>query len=180
MHPSSKLNMQKAIDSLFPPGSLALLDSLDIVDVGGRNIKPGQDRSYKHMFGAMCRNYYIADIAEGPNVTHQMLEQYTIPFDDNTIDLVVSGQTLEHVKNPFRLVADMRRILKPGGNMILIAPSAGKRHDTIDCWRFMDDGFKAIAEECEIEVLYDHVDRTAPDERSARWADHIFIGRKPT
>jgi hypothetical protein len=42
----------------------------------------------------------------------------------------------------------------------------------------MDDGFKAIANDVGLEVVADWVDRSAPDERSRKWADHVFIGKK--
>ena len=175
MHPSSRINMQRARDLL---GS-RLENGINILDVGGRDINPNQDRSYREMFKNVVNEYYIADIQEGANVTHVMTGEYELPFDDDSIDLVVSGQTLEHVKNPFRLTIEMARVLKPGGYIILIAPSAGERHDFRDCWRIMDDGFQAIAEEVELETITDYVDRSAPDERSRRWADHVFVGRKP-
>ena len=43
----------------------------------------------------------------------------------------------------------------------------------------MDDAFQAIAEEAGLETVTDYVDRSQPDERSRRWADHVFVGRKP-
>ena len=46
MHPSSRINMQRSRDLL---GS-RLKEGITILDVGGRDIKPGQDRSYKQMF----------------------------------------------------------------------------------------------------------------------------------
>ena len=170
MHPSSVTNMKKALDIVQPKTDIRILD------VGGRNIKPDRDRSYKHLFTG--GHYYIADLNAGYNVTHHMKGPYSIPLADDFVDLVVSGQTLEHVKNPFRMVAEMARVLKPGGHMILIAPSTGHRHDSIDCWRFMDDGFKAIAEETGLHVVADWIDKSSPDERSQRWSDHVFIGRK--
>lgn len=174
MHPSSRTNMKLARDKI----GLALGVELTILDVGGRDIKADQDRSYRSIFKDVCKEYFIADIAKGPNVTHVMPGPYTLPFEDDSIDLIVCGQTLEHVRNPFRSVAEMKRVLKPGRFMILIAPSSGKRHDEVDCWRFMDDAFKSIAGEVGLQVVADWVDRGAPDERSARWADHVFVGKK--
>ena len=153
---------------------------LDILDLGGRDIKPGQDRTYYPQFKDICKNYYIADIEKGGNVTHVMPAPYELPFEDNSIDLVVSGQTFEHIKNPFRSAAELTRVLKPGHFMIIIAPSTGKPHDKIDCWRFYPDSFKAIAEECGLEVIADWIDPgTEWEPRSARWRDHTFVGRKP-
>jgi len=178
MHPSSLDNMEKC-KGYLQHITKDLGTDLDILDVGGRQI-PGKEseRSYRKIFEDVTKNYYICDIAEGPNVTHLMTGEYEFPFEDNSIDLIVCGQVLEHVKNPFKSVAEMKRVLKPDHYMILIAPSTGKRHDSIDCWRFMDDSFKAIAEDVGLKVVVDYIDKTAPDQRSARWQDHVFIGKK--
>lgn len=174
MHPSSINNMKKArklIKDYVKPG-------MTILDVGGRALNPNGDRSYRPIWEDVAKDYYVADIVNGYNVTHHMPGPYIIPLLEESVDLVVSGQTLEHVKNPFRSVREMKRCMKIGSYIILIAPSRGKYHDSIDCWRFMDDSFKAIAEEVKLEVVADWVDREAPDERSQRWQDHVFIGKR--
>lgn len=156
-----------------------LQPGIKMVDVGGRGLEVGQeDRSYYSIFQDLQPEYFIADIKSGPGVTHVMPGPYELPFDDNSIDLIVSGQMLEHCKNPFRSVAEMKRILKPDSYIVLIAPSMGKRHDVIDCWRFMDDAFKAIAEEVNLKVIADWVDRTVYNDRSDFIQDHVFVGRK--
>ena len=164
---------------------------LTILDLGGRNIKTGQDRTYRPIFEDICKNYYIADINEGGNVTHIMPGPYELPFEDNSIDFIVSGQTFEHIYNPFRAAAELTRVLKPDHFMVIIAPSSGPTHDNPDCWRFYRDSFKAIAEECKLKIIADWIDngeewKNRPDaqwispgvERSARWKDHVFIGQK--
>ena len=171
MHPSSILNMKKAKDLID------LGHNLTILDVGGRDIGE-QDRSYKSLFSDRSKHYFTADIAEGKGVTHVMPAPYTLPFQDNYFDLVVSGQTLEHVYNPFRLVHEMKRVLKPNCMIIIIVPSAGYRHDNPDCWRFMDDAFVGIAEDCNLEIVHNWVDRTSYKDRSKQWADNVFIGKK--
>lgn len=172
MHLSSLENMSRALEII----SLDINKKIKILDVGGRGLKG--DRSYFSIVGKYSSKYHIADIAEGENVTHVMPDNYKIPSVDNYYDLVVSGQTLEHVKNPFRLVKEMVRVLKKDSYIILIAPSAGPRHDSIDCWRFMDDSFKAIAEECEISIISDWIDSSSTDKKSMAWRDHVFVGKK--
>jgi hypothetical protein len=169
MHPSSIDNMKKAV------ALLNLNNNLTVLDVGGRGL--GGDRSYYHIFKDISTTYHIADIVAGENVTHVMPEPYSIPADDNFYDIVVSGQTLEHVKNPFRLMHEMKRVVKSSGFIICIAPSTGPRHDVIDCWRFMDDGFKAIAEETNLKIVADWID-IAYDKASRKWNDHVFVGQK--
>ncbi len=175
MHPSSMINMRKARIEI----SHIIGKNLDILDVGGRSLDlKVKDRSYQEIWKDLARNYYIADIADGPGVTHVMQKQYSLPFDNCSIDLIVSGQTLEHVKNPFRLVKEMVRVLDQNNYIILIAPSTGPRHDKKDYWRFMDDAFSAIAEESGLTTVIDYIDNEAQDARSARWKDHVFIGQK--
>lgn len=167
MHPSSITNMKRASKFVGNPKI--------ILDVGGRgNPKGNPDRSYKSIFPNT--KYLIADIVKGNGVTHIMPGQYTLPFHDNYFDLVVSGQTLEHVNNPFKLVAEMRRVTKD--YIIIVAPSTGPRHDVQDCWRFMDDAFKAIGKDVGLEIIADWIDRKAPDERSQKWNDHVVVFRK--
>lgn len=173
MHPSSRTNMVRARNIL----ETRIGTDLTILDVGGRALNPDIDRSYKPVWLDVAEHYYVADIVDGHNVTHHMKEPYSIPLPDNSVDLVVSGQTLEHVKNPFRSVAEMKRCMKDGAFIILIAPSTGPYHDVHDCWRFLEDSFKAIAEEVGLKVIADWIDREAPDERSQRWQDHVFIGQ---
>ena len=171
MHTSSLLNMKKAL-SLIP---LKQMSNLKILDIGGRGLNG--DRSYKSLFDEYLE-YHIADIIPGDNVTHVMPGEYEIPATENYYDIIVSGQTLEHVKNPFKLVLEMKRVLKKSCFMILIAPSTGPRHDVIDCWRFMDDSFKSIAEDCNISIVADWIDKESTFKDSVAWKDHIFIGQK--
>ena len=42
-----------------------------------------------------------------------------LPFRDRAFDAVVSIQVLEHIKEPHVCVAEMARVLKPGGQLIL-------------------------------------------------------------
>ncbi len=172
MHPSSINNMRKIRDQF-----LRLPDRALVLDVGGRGLT--SDRSYRHLFDGRCADYRVADICAGLGVTDIMPGPFTIPFPDQTFDLVVSGQMLEHSCNPFKSVAEMKRVLKIGGYLALIAPSTGPWHDSQDGWRFLKDAFRFIAEDVGgMEIIADWIDETAPDERSARWRDHVFVGKR--
>lgn len=45
-----------------------------------------------------------------------------LPFADNSIDAVINEFVLEHVKNPATIIAEIKRVLKPGGLLYLTAP----------------------------------------------------------
>ena len=46
-----------------------------------------------------------------------------LPFADDSFDLITCSEVLEHVRNPVRALMEMRRILKPGGRLLLSTPS---------------------------------------------------------
>jgi 2-polyprenyl-3-methyl-5-hydroxy-6-metoxy-1,4-benzoquinol methylase len=47
-----------------------------------------------------------------------------LPFDEASFDVVVAGELLEHVRDPARLVAEARRVLRPGGQLVASVPNA--------------------------------------------------------
>lgn len=45
-----------------------------------------------------------------------------LPFDDSSIDEVYALHVLEHVDAPLRLVAEIHRVLRPGGDLVAEVP----------------------------------------------------------
>jgi SAM-dependent methyltransferase len=48
---------------------------------------------------------------------------YRLPFDDSSIDVVVSDQVFEHVLNYPQAIAELRRVTRPGGCFLHAFPS---------------------------------------------------------
>ncbi|OFX36378.1 MAG: hypothetical protein A2X08_14830 [Bacteroidetes bacterium GWA2_32_17] len=46
-----------------------------------------------------------------------------IPFPNNTFDIVVSSEVIEHVPDPFLAISELYRVLKPNGIMVLTTPN---------------------------------------------------------
>lgn len=47
-----------------------------------------------------------------------------LPFGDGTFDVVVAGELLEHVRDPADVVAEVLRVLRPGGAFVGSVPNA--------------------------------------------------------
>ncbi len=47
-----------------------------------------------------------------------------LPFEDEAFDVVVAGELLEHLRDPRRLVDEVRRVLRPGGSFVASVPNA--------------------------------------------------------
>ncbi|MDH4092448.1 MAG: methyltransferase domain-containing protein, partial [Cyclobacteriaceae bacterium] len=65
-------------------------------------------------------NYVTADI-ESPLAKVKM-DIHHIPFDESTFDVVLCNHVLEHVQDDIKAVAEIHRVLKPGGFAILQVP----------------------------------------------------------
>ena len=49
---------------------------------------------------------------------------YTLPFRDGAFDEVVMRAVLEHLRCPYRVLGEVRRVLKPGGRVRIVVPNA--------------------------------------------------------
>ena len=84
----------------------------------------------------------VAPYAKVEEVYYPEHNILSLPYEDNTFDLVVSDQVLEHVEgDPFRAVEECRRVLKPGGIAVHATPFLLQIHGyPSDYRRFTPDG----------------------------------------
>ena len=66
-----------------------------------------------------AREHYAA-----PNVEFLVADVIGLPFDPHTFDTACSFEIVEHVADPERFVAELARVLKPGGRLVLSTPRA--------------------------------------------------------
>lgn len=53
-----------------------------------------------------------------------------LPFNDNSFDLILSHEVLEHVQNDKEAISEIVRTLKPGGRLVLFCPNRGYGFET--------------------------------------------------
>ena len=77
-----------------------------------------------------------------------------LPFPDGSCDTVLNVQVLEHTPRPRALVAEMARVLKSGGLLILLAPFQFRLHEQPhDYYRYSSHGLRHLCEEAGLTVL---------------------------
>jgi SAM-dependent methyltransferase len=73
---------------------------------------------------------------------------HTWPLEDESADLVLATETLEHVPDPRHFVREAFRVLRPRANLVLTVPFAARWHFIPhDYWRFTPSGFRCILDE---------------------------------
>ncbi len=131
-----------AIESfkLFNETYLSSLNNLNIIEIGSQNV----NSSVKKLLDQNC-NYTGIDIAPGDNVDIVLKDPYKFPIEDNSIDVVISISTFEHVDFFWLTFLEILRILKKDGIFFLNVPSNGHfhRHEN-DNWRFYPDSGLAL------------------------------------
>ncbi|MGI8632952.1 MAG: class I SAM-dependent methyltransferase [Solirubrobacterales bacterium] len=66
----------------------------------------------------------VAHVAEHHEMEAVTADIGTLPFDDDTFDLVVSFETIEHVEDPEAALAEFARVLRPEGSLVISTPNA--------------------------------------------------------
>lgn len=83
------------------------------------------------------------------------LATHKLPFADNSFDHAVSFQVLEHHPEPEKLIAEMARIVKPGGQLIISAPFIWSIHEAPhDYYRFTHFALVRMFNKYECTVQY--------------------------
>ena len=87
------------------------------------------------------------------------------PFPDATFDGVLCSQVLEHVFTPERFLAEIRRVLRPDGRLVLTVPFVWDEHEQpYDFARYSSFGLRALLERNGFEVVAQR--KTADDARA--------------
>lgn len=93
-----------------------------------------------------------------------------------TFDFILCTEVLEHTLQPFHAVAEMHRILKTGGWLMLSVPFNFRIHGPLpDCWRFTEHGLRAL-----LNGLFSHVqiNEKATDDRPLMPVHYTVLARK--
>lgn len=62
-----------------------------------------------------------------PDINFSVASAYQLPFPDNFLDGAVVKCVLEHLEDPAKALAELKRVLKPGGLFYSITPLEGDR-----------------------------------------------------
>lgn len=136
MHPSAMQNCKMFFDTYTEN----LPRTSSIIEIGSQDINGSlKDVAPAHL------SYLGVDFAKGKGVDIVLDDPYKLPFDDSSVDIVLSSSCFEHSEMFWVLFLEILRVLKPTGLFYLNAPSNGMFHRfPVDCWRFYPDSGNAL------------------------------------
>jgi SAM-dependent methyltransferase len=111
------------------------------------------DTPYRHFFPATV-DYLAADLTGNPNASLVLNADGTVPVPDESVDVVLSTQVLEHVADPALYLSECHRVLRPGGRMLLSTHGFMVYHpDPVDLWRWTSAGLREVVQRAGLKVV---------------------------
>ena len=123
--------------------------------------------------------------------THWADLDQPLELPDESFDVVVAGELLEHLRDPQRLVAEVRRVLRPGGTFVASVPNAfrlknrfrfllGRKpeDDPTHLHMFSPDEVRSLLDRFEQPELHFIAGRFVPLHARLFANDIVFAGRK--
>ena len=132
------------------------LAALSVLEVGSLDV----NGSVRDCFTG---SYVGLDMREGPGVD-TVANAHALPFPDASFGAVVSTSTIEHDDAFWLTLAEMGRVLEPGGHLLLTMPGIafGAHEFPADYWRFTEGSGPILARLAGCDVVAQENDPEHP------------------
>jgi 2-polyprenyl-6-hydroxyphenyl methylase / 3-demethylubiquinone-9 3-methyltransferase len=102
--------------SYIPDAPAADAVLLDVACGGGLLAEHVRPKGYRHVGVDLSRSALAVAARKGMSVVRA--DAGVLPFGDRCADVVVAGEALEHVRDLPKVIAELCRVLKPGGLLV--------------------------------------------------------------
>lgn len=113
---------------------------------------------YKHYFSEA--KYESTDFPDIFKKSHRNRHDFIcdlcdIPKPDNSYDVIICTQVLEHIEEPQKAINDFYRVLKPNGKLFLTAPQGWGLHgQPYHFFNFTIYGLKSLFQKAGFEIIF--------------------------
>ena len=113
-------------------------------------------RPYLHLYAPCCDKTLGADLPDSP-FPKDKIDIYCsatqIPLENNSVDAVLSTEVMHDMAEPDEMLAEINRILHPGGSVILTTPFVVPIVDGVyDHYRYTEHGLRYLLTKQGFEV----------------------------
>jgi SAM-dependent methyltransferase len=93
----------------------------------------------------------------GTNAADAICFGEALPFEDASFDTILCTEVLEHTREPWRVMAEFVRLLRPGGHVLISVPFTYPLHEQPhDYWRFTGYGLEEVSSSAGLETITIH------------------------
>lgn len=115
------------------------------------------DMPYRPLIEPHVQRYIGLDLPANPLADAHLTPDGAGSTEDASADIVVSTQVLEHVDDPAKYLAECRRMLRPGGLLVLSTHGHWVYHPhPVDWWRWTGSGLRKTIEQAGFEMIELH------------------------
>lgn len=170
MHYTAIANCKNFFDCYAPP--LRARGEVTVVEIGSQDV----NGSLRGLAPKDFR-YIGVDMVGGKGVDVVLDDPYSLPFDSESADIVISSSCFEHSEMFWVLFLEVMRVLKPAGLFYLNVPSNGIFHRyPVDCWRFYpDSGTALVAWSKRNGINVALLESFTSRQREACWNDFVAV-----
>src|SRR5215471_9181806 len=155
-------------------GLIGLADLGDVLDAGAG------DGATAQLLAPHARSITCIDVSETlidaarvrlaghANVRCETADLHALPFADASFDQVLLLNVLTHLRAPVRAIAELARVLRPGGRLALVTLAAHDHLDVTAAYGHVTAGFKPADVRRLLEKVGLHVDQCAVTSREKR------------
>ena len=145
-----------------------LIENKIVLDIGSLDV----NGSWKDIILNFNPKFYIGiDMQEGKNVDLKIgVENLHHIYPKNLFDLIISTETLEHIKLWKEAIVNMKSLLKVSGTLIITTRSKGCNYHPYpnDYWRYELEDIKTIFSDFNISII----------EVDAEWPGVLMVAQK--
>ncbi len=126
---------------------VGLMQLGDVLDVGsGDGVIANLLAPRAKRYVCLDRSAKVIDAAQArlgplPNVEFVCGDMHAVPVDDGSFDQVLSFSVLTYADDPARCLDEWFRLLRPGGQLVLVTLDEHRHHELADTYEHLNCGF---------------------------------------
>jgi len=115
-------------------------------------------KPYQSLFTNISEYIGVDYAGEGHSHENENIDVYydgkKLPFPDNSFNSIFSSEVLEHIFNPDEILAELNRVLVPGGKILITCPFVWNEHEVpIDYARYTQFALSHLLEKHNFNIV---------------------------